>query len=157
MVARLTAKRVASVAGAVIGSRAVSTELDKGTTLTFDKFWSWLKGHPNCILRAGTDEVWLFDQEEFHWHLEEDGTRGAGVQLVAGKRVIAEILIDLRDVLFVQASPEEMEEGMPKGATVFEILVGSQEETYAAYHFVLAHPFEEEVPRGGAHSGGFKH
>lgn len=135
----------------------MSTELDKGGTLTFERFWSWLKGHTNCILRAGTDEVWLYDQEEFHWHLEDDGKRGIGVQLLAGKRVIAEVLLDLRDVLFVQTSPEEVEEGGPKGATIFEIVVGTKEDTYTAYHFVMSHPFEEEAPRAGAHSTGFKH
>ena len=24
--------------------------------LSFDNFWRWLQGHPNCILRAGTGE-----------------------------------------------------------------------------------------------------
>lgn len=158
MLSELAPKRLASVEPPVVRTRPVSTELDKGTTLAFEKFWTWLRGHPNCILRAGTDEVWLYDQEEFHWHLEEDGKRGAGLQLLAGKRVIAELLIDLRDVLFVQSSPEEVEEGGPKGATMFEIVVGNKEETYTAYHFVLAHPFEEEAPTGGTHSaGGFKH
>ena len=56
-----TGKRLASVA----------------TTLTFDKFWQWLGGHANCIVRAGTPEVVLIDHDDFHWTLmtEDDHTR----------------------------------------------------------------------------------
>ena len=39
------------------------------TTLSFDEFWEWLMGHPNCILRAGTPDTILFDDEDFYWHL----------------------------------------------------------------------------------------
>ena len=39
------------------------------TTLTFPKFWTWLQGHVNCIVRAGTPEVVLFDHDDFHWTL----------------------------------------------------------------------------------------
>ena len=31
------------------------------TTLTFEKFWTWLGGHANCIVRAGTPEAVLLD------------------------------------------------------------------------------------------------
>jgi len=39
------------------------------TTLSFDKFWAWLAGHANCIVRAGTPEVVLLDHDDFHWTL----------------------------------------------------------------------------------------
>ena len=37
------------------------------TTMSFQKFWTWLQGHVNCIVRAGTPEAVLFDHEDFHW------------------------------------------------------------------------------------------
>ena len=30
------------------------------TTMAFQKFWTWLQGHVNCIVRAGTPESVLF-------------------------------------------------------------------------------------------------
>ena len=36
-----------------------------GVTLTFDKFWTWIQAHPNCILRAGTPESVIFDDDDF--------------------------------------------------------------------------------------------
>jgi len=32
-------------------------------TLSFQAFWTWLQAHPNCILRAGTPEVVLYDDD----------------------------------------------------------------------------------------------
>ena len=43
------------------------------TILSFDEFWEWLMGHPNCILRAGTPDTILFDDEDFYWHLARTG------------------------------------------------------------------------------------
>lgn len=125
--------------------------VETGTTLTFDRFWRWLRGHANCILRAGSEDVWLFDQENLHWHFEEDGRHNPVVQLIQGKRMIAEMILDVRDVLFVQAMPDGDSE---EQGTLFEVVVGSKDDTYTAYHFLLAHPFEDEE-RG--HPGGLKH
>src|SRR5688500_16894877 len=74
-----------------------------GTTLTFDRFWTWLKDHANCILRAGTQDTWMFDSEELHWHFEADARHNPTVQLIQGKKLLAEIVMDVRDVMFVQA------------------------------------------------------
>lgn len=130
----------------------MSINVESGTTLTFEKFWLWLRAHTHCILRAGTEEVFLFDHEELHWHLEEDAKRTPIVQLIQGKKLLAEVALDIRDVLFVQATPEEGEGA--QGATLFEVVVGTKEDTYTAYHFVLAHPFEEEAQ---GHPSSFKH
>ncbi|MDQ3264415.1 MAG: hypothetical protein M3Y59_12250 [Myxococcota bacterium] len=130
----------------------MSINVESGTTLTFEKFWAWLRAHTNCILRAGTEEVWLFDHEDLHWHLEEDAKRAPVVQVIQGKKLLAEVALDVRDVLFVQASPDEAEGA--QGATLFEVVVGTKEETYTAYHFVLAHPFEQEEE---GHTSSFKH
>jgi len=129
----------------------MSVTVETGTTLAFDRFWRWLKQHANCILRAGTADTLLHDQEAFHWHLEEDADRNPSVQLVWGKLLVGELLLDVRDVLYVEATPEEGGEG--DGHFLFELIGGSREEPYPVYHFLMAHGFEEE----GRHQGTLKH
>jgi hypothetical protein len=121
----------------------MSVTVETGTTLAFDRFWRWLKRHPHCILRAGTPDAFLYDQEDLHWHLEEEEDRTPSVQLVRGKQIIGELVLEVREVLFVQAVPDPEGEA---GQFVFE-LVGGGEEPYAVYHFLLAHGFEEEPHR----------
>jgi hypothetical protein len=113
--------------------------------LGFDQFWKWLRKHPNCILRAGSPDAFLYDQENLHWHLDVDADSTPLVQLVAGKQLVAEMALDVRDVLFVQSAPDSS--GEP-GQTVFEVIGGSREEPYAVYHFVLAHAYDEEAAHG---------
>ncbi len=124
----------------------MSVSVQAGTTLPFERFWRWLKQHVNCIVRAGTGDSWLHDQEAFHWHLEEDEQRSPVVQLVWGKLLVGEMVLDVRDVLYVQAVPDP-EAGEP-GHFLFE-LVGGGGEPYPVYHFLLAHGFEEEGRHGG--------
>lgn len=131
-------------------SAAMSVTVETGTTLPFDRFWRWLKQHVNCIVRAGTVDTYLHDQEAFHWHLDEDADRNPVVQLVWGKLTVAEMALDLRDVLYVEATPAEDGEA---GQFLFELVGGSKEEPFAVYHFLMAHGFEEEV----THQGGLKH
>lgn len=121
----------------------MSVTVETGTTLAFDRFWRWLKRHTNCILRAGTPDAFLHDQDDLHWHLEEEEDHTPTVQLLRGKQIVGELVIDVRDVLFVQAVPDPEGEA---GQFVFE-LVGGGEEPYAVYHFLLAHGFEEEPHR----------
>lgn len=115
--------------------------VDTGTTLAFDRFWRWLKRHTHCILRAGTPDAFLYDQEDLHWHLEEEDDRVPTVQLVRGKQIVAELVLELREVLFVQAVPDPDGEA---GQFVFELVAGDGDEPYAAYHFLLAHGFDDE-------------
>jgi hypothetical protein len=124
----------------------MSVSVEAGTTLPFDRFWRWLKQHVNCILRAGAGDVWLHDQEAFHWHLEEDDQRNPSVQLVWGKLLVGELAMDVRDVLYVQATPDP--DAPEPGPYLFE-LVGGPGEAAPVYHFLLAHGFEEEGPHGG--------
>jgi hypothetical protein len=109
----------------------MSVTVQSGVTIPFDRFWRWLKQHPNCILRAGTHDVWL--------------------QLVRGKQLLAEIVLDVREALFVQATSEEGE-GSERNF-LFEVVGGGKEEPYAVYHFLVAHGFEED----GAHASSLKH
>ena len=112
-------------------------------TLPFSKFWSWVTQHPNCILRAGTPEAMLFDDDDLHWHFgtEEDGT--LLVQTIRGKKLLGEIAIAPHEVSYVQVEPGEGEE------VRFELLGAGDDAGIAAYHFVLSHGYdEEETPEG---------
>jgi hypothetical protein len=127
----------------------MSVTVETGTTLQFDRFWRWLKRHANCILRAGTPDSYLYDQEDLHWHLDEDEDRTPTAQLVRGKQLVGELVIDTREVLFVQAVPDPDGE---EGQFLFELIGGGGDEPYAIYHFALAHGFEE----GAAHRPALK-
>ena len=118
--------------------------VETGATLSFDAFWRWIRRHPNCILRAGTPDSFLYDAEDLHWHLDEDEERLPTVQLLRGKQLLGEILIERRDLLFVQALPDPDGE---QGQFLFE-LVGGGDEPHPLYHFVLAHGFDEEAAHG---------
>jgi hypothetical protein len=115
--------------------------VETGATLSFDRFWRWLRRHANCILRAGTPDSFLYDADDLHWHLEEDEERVPTVQLLRGKQLLGEVVLETREVLFVQAVPDPDGE---QGQFVFE-LVGGGDEPYALYHFLLAHGFDEEA------------
>jgi hypothetical protein len=43
------------------------------STFSFETFWQWLMRHPNCILRAGSPDAVLYDDEDLHWHFAADG------------------------------------------------------------------------------------
>jgi hypothetical protein len=114
------------------------------TTISFDAFWSWLLRHPNCIFRAGTPEVALFDDEDLHWHFAADGPNFY-VQLMRGKRFLGEMLIEPERISYVQVLGEEREDEF-----AFELVSESENERYALYYFVLSHGYEDgEQPAAG--------
>lgn len=117
----------------------VTTET--GTTLPFERFWRWLKDHPNCILEAGTGNASLFDFEDFHWGFvqEEDGRVIA--QLIRGKNLAGEVVIDPTEITYVQASPDA--EGAARGQWIFEAMAGRGEQESIAAYFVLSHGLED--------------
>ncbi len=108
-------------------------------TLPFDKFWNWLTTHPNCILRAGTPEAVLYDDEDFHWHFAAEGGGALVVQVLRGKRFIGEILVDPEPVAYVSALPGERED-----EHAFELIAESETDRVAAYFFVLVHGYEDQ-------------
>ncbi|MBP8810822.1 MAG: serine/threonine protein kinase [Kofleriaceae bacterium] len=122
------------------------------TTLTFPKFWTWLQAHVNCIVRAGTPEVVLFDHDDFHWTLltEDDATRV--VQLARGKELVGELVLFPAEIAYVQVEPGEQE-----GEFVFDCMIETEAAREVAYHFVMAHGYEaDEHPRGKGGGGGDK-
>lgn len=127
--------------------------LQTGTTLTFERFWRWLRDHRNCVMRAGGMNCWLYDAEDLHWSFEEESGRAQLVQLSRGKQLLAELIIDPQEVLFVQATPDP--EAGEKNAFLFELVGGQKGEEEVVYHFLIAHGFDEQPAAG--HSTTLKH
>lgn len=108
-------------------------------TLPFQEFWAWLLLHPNCIIRAGTPEAVLYDDDDLHWLLASEESHLL-VQLVRGKRLIGEMLIDPELVAYVQGASGDRE-----GEFLFDLIVETPTERLAAYSFAMAHAYEDEV------------
>ncbi len=121
--------------------------VETGTTLEFDRFWRWLKRHIHCIVRAGTPDAFLYDQEDLHWHLDEDDDRTPVVQLMRGKELIGELVLEVRDALFVQVRPDPDGEA---GQHVFEVIGGEPADPQPVYHFVLTHGLDESTAHKAA-------
>ena len=110
---------------------------DPTPTMSIDAFWDWLTAHPNCILRAGTRETAIFDDEDLHWHLGREGTETLLVQLIRGKRLMGEILIPREQIAYVQGGI-----GDQQGEFVFELVSSSDSAQSALFFFVLTHGYE---------------
>ncbi len=109
-------------------------------TLPFETFWNWVVTHPNCILRAGTPEAVLYDDEDFHWHFASEGAATLVVQVLRGKRLIGEILFEPEQITYVQGV-----QGRRDDEHVFELVSETEKGQVAAYFFVLAHGYEDEA------------
>ena len=113
--------------------------MDEPLTLTFETFWAWVVAHPNCILRAGTPESVLYDDDEFHWHFATEGPHTLLVQVIRGKRLVGELLVEPEGVTYVQGAVGEREDEY-----VFELVTEAQGERTVAFFFVLAHGYDGE-------------
>jgi len=107
-----------------------------GTTLAFDTFWNWLQMHPNCIVRAGTPEAVVYDDEDLHWHFTAEGTDTLVVQALRGKQLVAELLVTPADVAYVQGVAGEEDEYL------FELITETETDRVASCYFVLSHSYE---------------
>ncbi len=107
-------------------------------SLPFDKFWTWLQAHANCILRAGTPDAVIFDQDEYHWHLASEEETTLLIQLVKGKELIGEIVVLAAEIAYVNCVPGDGEE------FVFECVVETPAGREVAYHFVMTHEYDAE-------------
>jgi len=113
--------------------------MEDAIPVPFEEFLTWVVTHPNCILRAGTPEVVIFDDDDLHWHFaaHEDGT--PVVQVLRGKRLIGELFLIPDQVTYVQGSAGEQD-----GEYVFELIAENEDERVAAYFFVMVHGFDGE-------------
>jgi hypothetical protein len=116
-------------------------------TLPIEIFWGWLKQHPNCILRAGTADSVVYDDEDFHWILADEGEYLIA-QMIRGKRLTGELFIQQEQIAYVQSV-----EGEREGEFVFELIAETEAERVTAAFFVLCHGFDEENPHSGLTAG----
>ena len=112
-------------------------------TLPFDAFWNWLLAHPNCILRAGTPESVLYDDDDLHWHFASEGPERLVVQLIRGKRLQSELIVEPEQVAYVEATSGDAE-----GEFLFDIITESENERFSAWFFVLSHDYEPDSGHG---------
>lgn len=116
---------------------------DDPLTLPFETFWAWLVGHPNCVLRAGTPESALYDDDDLHWHFAMEAsapTEGSNlllVQVIRGKRLLGELFLDPEQISYVEGSAGEREDEF-----VFELITETDTDRLAAYYFVLTHGYD---------------
>ena len=115
--------------------------VSESQNLSFEQFWAWMQTHANCIVRAGTPEAVVFDDEDFHWVFGVEDENTYVVQIMRGKRIAVEIILRPSDVGFVHTEPGEHDEH------IFQLV--SAEAREPIYQFVFCHPFEEG---GGAHT-----
>lgn len=109
------------------------------STLSFETFWGWVQQHPNCVVRVSTPDSALYDDDDYHWFIGPDQNELL-VQLIRGKRLVGEILIDPDRITYVQDLGEERE-----GEYVFEAIAETPVDRLAAYTFVLTHGLEGEA------------
>jgi len=109
--------------------------------LSFEEFWSWLKGHPNCVLSAGTVDTVIFDHDDFHWTFSEElnpeGHDEMLVQALRGKQLVAEILIPRGRIIHVQGEARDQE-------FVFECFEEDDGGPVASYFVALSHGYDPE-------------
>jgi hypothetical protein len=110
--------------------------------LSFDQFWGWLQRHPNCILRLGAPDAIVHDHDDHHWSfgLENDGT--VFVQMARGKRSVAEVFIDPREIAFVTVEHAEGDEH------VFQLRDATEK---TLFYFAMTHEFDEAESQATHH------
>ena len=118
--------------------------MDEPLTLPFETFWSWLVAHPNCILRAGTPEAVLYDDEDLHWHFAAESTQTLLVQVIRGKRLMGELLVEPEQVTYVQGGTADREDEF-----VFELVSEGEADRVVTYFFVLVHAYDGEESQPG--------
>ncbi|MEW5249741.1 hypothetical protein [Microbulbifer sp. 2201CG32-9] len=112
-------------------------------SLAFTEFWTWLVEHLNCIVRAGTSDSVIYDAEDYHWRLTQEDPRTLLVQVMRGKRPVAEMFVEPEHVSSVSITQGE------RGEFNFDLLSDVQGQPQVIYYFVLCHGFEQAEQ--GAH------
>lgn len=109
-------------------------------TVALNDFWPWLADHCNCILRAGSPDAILYDDDDFHWRFTQENPRTLLVQLLRGKRLIGEIFIEPELITTVRMTPGEKDE------IIFDLMAEAEGQEQVLYYFVMAHGFDEDKP-----------
>lgn len=122
---------------------------DETPTLSFQDFWDWMIRHPNCILRAGTQDTVVYDDEDYHWHFAIEAPDTPLVQVIRGKRLVAEILIARDRIAYVQGAAGEVD-----NEHLFDLVVEDEAGRATAYFFVMSHAYDipEADVSGSVHS-----
>jgi hypothetical protein len=115
-------------------------------SLTLPDFWTWLMSHPNCILRAGTPEATLFDDESLHWMFAYEEPETLIIQAFRGKQLAGEVLITPEQITSVRGFDGDVE-----GEYVFELVTDGEPEPFAAVYLVMAHGLDEDDPADAVH------
>lgn len=106
-------------------------------TMSFASFWAWVANHPDCILRAGTPEAVLYDDEDLHWTFLQEESETLVVQVLRGKLLVGELLIAPDQISYVLASRGERDDEY-----VFELITETESENFASYFFVMVHGYD---------------
>lgn len=109
-------------------------------TLSLQDFWPWLADHCNCILRAGTPDSILYDDDDFFWRFTHENPNTLLVQVVKGKCLVGEVFIEPDLVSSVRITPGEKEE------VIFDLMAEADGEEQVLYYFVMAHGYELHEP-----------
>ena len=112
-------------------------------TMTFDEFWEFLQGHFNCVLRAGTHDMAVFDDDSVHWRFLNFETDSFLIQVGRGKLAVAEFVVHPSRVTYVQVSelgPEEF---------LYELVYDDDGMIEVVYFFVLTHDFDADEGQRG--------
>lgn len=114
-------------------------------SLALKDFWPWLADHANCILRAGSPDAILYDDDDFYWRFTQESPRTLLVQLMRGKRLVGEMFVEPELVSSVRISPGE------KDDTIFDLMAEADGEEQVLYYFVMAHGFDVAEPPNSSH------
>jgi hypothetical protein len=110
------------------------------STLSFEDFWTWVVAHPNCILRAGIQNSVFYDDEDYHWYFAHDETDTYLVQVIRGKRLVGEFVVDRQGVAYVQSM-----EGEQEGEVLFEAVAVEGAATPLVCFFVMSHGYNLDL------------
>ncbi|WHI48079.1 hypothetical protein ACJJIW_22075 [Microbulbifer sp. JMSA004] len=107
------------------------------SSLLFSEFWPWLTEHTNCIVRAGSSDSVVYDDDDYHWRFTAEDARTKLVQVMRGKRPVAELFIEPEHIAAVRISPGE------RGEYNFDLIAEVQGREQVVYYFVLTHSLED--------------
>ncbi len=101
--------------------------------------------HPDCIVRAGTPECVIYDDDELHWTFTEEEPQTLVVQVLRGKLLVGELLIAPDQIAYVQGTTTDRDDEY-----LFELITETEVDRFPAYFFVLVHGFSQDETDDGS-------